>query len=181
MIVNLTLIVPNKIMQAVLKLYGNNCPHMQKVPYPIHNAILNTKQIVLFPPSTIIWIILLTIHALCMPLSLYITCLWTLITPSSYNKIFNTIMSSSHSTTSNTYSINVNSGDHLVVTTLYTQMGVCTLLIWPMSDISAHKPSLIPLDHLLTDKPMVDRLALMSACLNTLNDMQTLWELARHQ
>ena len=68
-----------------------------------------------------------------------------------------------------------------VVTTLYTPMGACTLLIWPMSPTSAHKPSLIPLDHLLTEEPMVDWLVLTSACLNTPNNVQTLQEQARHQ
>ena len=60
------------------------------------------------------------------------------------------------------------------VTVLYTPMEVHTLLIWPMSPTSAHKPSLVPSDHLLTEVPMVDWLVLMSMRFNTLNDMQTL-------
>ena len=73
----------------------------------------------------------------------------------------------------------------LVITTLstlsaaiisYTPMVVHTLLIWPMYPISVCKPCPIPLDHLLMEELTVVWLALMSMCLNTLNDMQILHE-----
>ena len=56
-------------------------------------------------------------------------------------------------------------------TALYTPMGVHTLLIWPTSPTGTHKPSLIQMDHLLIDEPVVGGLALTSTCSSTLSNV----------
>ena len=68
-----------------------------------------------------------------------------------------------------------------VVTTFYTVMGACTLLVWPITPTNAHNPSPTLLDHSLMEEPMVVWLELMYMHWNTPNDMQILQELARHQ
>ena len=59
---------------------------------------------------------------------------------------------------------------------LYTSMAAHTLVIWPMSPAGVHKPSPIPLDHLLMEEPVVGWPVLMSGCWNIPNNMQILWE-----
>ena len=93
------------------------------------------------------------------------------ISPSSNNKIFNSLMFSSHSATSNMHSINVHSGDHLV-----HPNGTSYTANMPMSTTAVHGPSWIMLDHLLMEDPTVAWLALTSTCLTAPNNVQTLQE-----
>ena len=93
------------------------------------------------------------------------------IAPTSNNKMLNSILHSPCSTTSNMQSININSSDCLI-----HSYGSSYTVNMAHGTYQCSKPFLIPLDHLLMEEATVVWLVLMSACWNTLNNMQTIWE-----